>query len=90
VDTERANLIVSSEAPTLASLYDEPALQKKFPYLPTLKASLLNAKPRPKAVRYNDVTTAIQEAAYAALTGKMTTDQALASLQSKLGPLTQQ
>jgi multiple sugar transport system substrate-binding protein len=89
-DTERANLLASSEAPTLAALYDEPALQQKFPYLPTLKASLVNAKPRPQAVRYNDVTTAIQESVYAALTGKTTTDQALADLQSKLGPLTQQ
>ncbi|MEV0398695.1 ABC transporter substrate-binding protein [Actinoallomurus sp. NPDC050550] len=85
--TERANLIASSEAPTLASLYDDPELQKKFPYLPTLKASLQNAKPRPQAVRYNDVTTAIQEAAYSALTGKSTTDQALADLQTKLGQL---
>ena len=89
-NSERLNLLASSEAPTLASLYDEPALQKKLPYLPTLKASLLNAKPRPKAVRYNDVTTAIQEAVYSALTGKTSTDQALAGLQSKLGPLTQQ
>ncbi|MCO5969772.1 ABC transporter substrate-binding protein [Actinoallomurus soli] len=85
--TERANLIASSEAPTLASLYDDPELQKKFPYLPTLKASLLNAKPRPQVVRYNDVTTAIEEAAYSALTGKSTTDQALADLQNKLGQL---
>ncbi|MDN3355258.1 ABC transporter substrate-binding protein [Actinomadura sp. DC4] len=89
-NTERLNLIASSEAPTLASLYDEPALQQKFPYLPTLKASLLNAKARPQAVRYNDVTTAIQEAVYGALTGKTSTDQALADLQTKLGPLTQQ
>jgi multiple sugar transport system substrate-binding protein len=89
-NTERLNLIASSEAPTLASLYDEQALQQKFPYLPTLKASLLNAKPRPQAVRYNDVTTAIQESVYAALTGKSSTDQALADLESKLGPLTQQ
>ncbi|MEV5711732.1 ABC transporter substrate-binding protein [Actinoallomurus sp. NPDC052274] len=85
--TERANLINSSEAPTLASLYDDAELQKKFPYLSTLKASLLNAKPRPQAVRYGDVTAAIQEAAYAALTGKSTSDQALADLQNKLGQL---
>jgi multiple sugar transport system substrate-binding protein len=86
---ERANLIATSEAPTLTAMYDDAALKKKFPYLPTLKASLLNAKPRPKAVRYGDVTAAIQEAAYAALTGKMTSDQALADLQSKLGQLVQ-
>lgn len=89
-DQERANLLASSEAPTLAALYDEPALQQKFPYLPTLKASLLNAKPRPKTVRYGDVTAAIQEAAYAALTGTKSTDQALADLQAKLGTLVQQ
>ncbi len=88
-DQERANLLASSEAPTLAALYDEPALQQKFPYLPTLKASLANAVPRPQAVRYNDVTTAIQEDVYAALTGKMTSDQALADLQNKLGQLIQ-
>jgi multiple sugar transport system substrate-binding protein len=88
-NTERANLLASSEAPTLASLYGDPELQKKFPYLPVLKASLLNAKPRPKAVRYGDVTAAIQEDAYAALTGKMTSDQALADLQNKLGRLIQ-
>jgi multiple sugar transport system substrate-binding protein len=88
-DTERANLLASSEAPTLASLYEDPSLQKKFPYLQTLKASLLNAQPRPQAVRYGDVTAAIQEDAYNALTGKMTTDQALADLQSRLGKLIQ-
>jgi multiple sugar transport system substrate-binding protein len=88
-DRERANLLATSEAPTLASLYDDADLQKKFPYLPTLKASLLNAKPRPDAVRYGDVTAAIQEAAYSALTGKMTSDQALSGLQTKLGQLTQ-
>lgn len=89
-DQERANLLASSEAPTLAALYDEPALQQKFPYLPTLKASLLNAKPRPKTVRYGDVTAAVQEDAYAALTGTKSTDQALADLQAKLGALIQQ
>jgi multiple sugar transport system substrate-binding protein len=86
-NVERANLLATSEAPTLSAMYDDADLQKKFPYLPILKASLLNAKPRPKAVRYGDVTAAIQEDAYAALTGKMTTDQALSDLQSKLGQL---
>jgi multiple sugar transport system substrate-binding protein len=88
--SEKANLLATSEAPTLASLYSDPELVKKFPYLPTLKASLLNAKPRPKAVRYGDVTAAIQEEAYAAITGKKTSQQALSDLQAKLGQLIQQ
>jgi multiple sugar transport system substrate-binding protein len=89
-ESQRANLLASSEAPTRAALYDDAKLQEEFPYLPVLKASLLNAKPRPDAVRYGDVTTAIQEAAYAAITGTKTSDQALAELQTRLGQLTQQ
>lgn len=89
-EVEKGNLLATSEAPTLAALYDDPELQQKFPYLQILKTSVLNAKPRPQAVRYGDVTAAIQEDAYAALSGKMTSDQALADLQAKLGKLIQQ
>jgi multiple sugar transport system substrate-binding protein len=85
--TQRANLIATSQAPTIASLYDDPALVKQFPYLTALKASILNAKSRPLVVQYGDVTAAIQEAAYAAITGTKTTDQALTDLQTKLSTL---
>jgi multiple sugar transport system substrate-binding protein len=88
-EQQRANLLASSEAPTLAALYDEPELQAKYPYLTVLKASVLNAKPRPQAVRYGDVTAAIQEAAYAAISGAKPSDQVLAGLQTKLQQLTQ-
>ena len=53
-----------------------------------LKASILGAQPRPKVVRYGDATLAIQDAAYGALQGTMTTDQALQQLQDKLTQLT--
>lgn len=84
---QRSNLLATSQAPTLASLYDDAELIKQFPYLPTLKKSILSAKPRPQAVRYGDVTQAIQEAAYAALTGEKTSDVALKDLQAKLEEL---
>jgi multiple sugar transport system substrate-binding protein len=84
---ERSNLLATSQAPTRTSLYDDPELTKQFPYLPTLKASILAAKPRPKAVRYGDVTTAIQESAYAALTGAKDSATALKELQAKLQEL---
>ncbi|WP_433176184.1 ABC transporter substrate-binding protein [Actinoallomurus sp. CA-150999] len=70
-----------------AALYSDPALVKAQPYLPTLATSIQNAQPRPEAVRYGDVTAAIQEAAYAALRGQQSPEQALAGLQAKLGPL---
>ena len=89
-DAERSNLLATSQAPTLASLYDDADLVKQFPYLTTLKESILNAVPRPQAVKYGDVTSAIQEAAYAAMGGKTSTDDALKDLQSKLESLTSQ
>ncbi|GAA1700527.1 ABC transporter substrate-binding protein [Fodinicola feengrottensis] len=84
---ENNNLQATSEAPTWASLYDDPALVAKYPYLPVLKQSILKAKKRPAAVQYQDVSAAIQNAATDALTGAKTSDQALAELQTKLTQL---
>ncbi len=53
-----------------ADLYNDPALQKKFPYLPTLLTSIENAVPRPVTPFYPAVTKAIQDNAYAALKGQ--------------------
>ncbi|MDL4816140.1 ABC transporter substrate-binding protein [Actinomadura opuntiae] len=88
--SQRANLLATSQAPTLASLYDDPEMTKKFPYLPVLKQAISNAKPRPVAVKYGDVTAAIQAQVYDAVTGKKPADRALADLQTALGPLTAQ
>ena len=85
---QRANLEATSQAPTWAALYDDAELVGKFPYLPGLKASIENAKKRPAVVKYQEVSTAIQEAAYSAMNGSATPQEALASLQSKLEQLT--
>jgi len=84
---QKSNLSKTSLAPTWATLYDDPALQKQFPYLTTLKASILNAQPRPRVVKYGDVTAAIQAAAYDALNGNVAPDKALSDLQTKLQSL---
>lgn len=86
-ERQKANVEKTSQAPTWAALYDDPALQKQFPYLAPLKASIEKAKPRPSVVKYGDVTAAIQEAAYDALNGKKTPQAALSDLQTKLGSL---
>ncbi|MGW1545200.1 ABC transporter substrate-binding protein [Streptomyces sp. NPDC002309] len=74
----------ASLAPPYASLYDDPALTKQYPYLPILKASIERAAPRPRVVQYGDVTSSIQQAAYAALTGSKSSAQALKDLQADL------
>ena len=50
-DRQKKNLELASQAPTIASLYDDKALLEKYPYLPTLRDSINNAVPRPKVVR---------------------------------------
>lgn len=88
-ERQKANVEKTSQAPTWASLYDDPALNKQFPYLAPLKASIATAKSRPKVVKYGDVTTAIQEAAYGALKqpGGKDPKQTLTDLQTKLSSL---
>lgn len=86
-ERQKANVEKTSQAPTWAALYEDPALNKTFPYLAPLKASIETAKSRPKVVKYGDVTTSIQEAAYDALTNKKQPKQALTDLQTKLSSL---
>lgn len=74
----------SGIAPATASVYDDQALIAKYPYLPTLKKANESAIPRPIAVKYGDVTAAIQDAAYAAISGDKTPEQALKDLQTAL------
>jgi len=81
---------LSGEPPAWADLYQDPDMVKKFPYLPTLKEGLLQAKPRPVTPYYQEVTTAIQEEAYAALQGQKAPDQAVNDLTTKLNQIAAQ
>ncbi|MGH3354774.1 MAG: ABC transporter substrate-binding protein [Nocardioidaceae bacterium] len=83
-EQQRKQLSLNSLAPTIESIYDDPAMVKKFPFLPTLQESIATAEPRPKFVEYGDATAAIQEAAYGAISGDMSSDEALQQLQGQL------
>jgi multiple sugar transport system substrate-binding protein len=85
---EKLHLQKTSEAPVYASLYDDPELVKQFPYMPVLRDAVNAAQARPKIVKYGDATTAMQDAAYAAMTGTKTSDAALKELQTKLSSIT--
>lgn len=89
-ENARQNLLINSNAPVYTEMYSDEELVKKFPYLPILKQSIETAKPRPRVVKYGEVTSAIQEAAYSAISGATPVDAALSDLQSKLEKLTQQ
>ena len=66
----------ASFPPVLASIYDNEDLIKEHPYLPALKESLENAKPRPVSPFYPAISKAVQDNAYAALTSGKSVDDA--------------
>jgi multiple sugar transport system substrate-binding protein len=83
-ETGRYFATQGSLAPVLASLYDDPALIKKLPYLPTLKTSIENAVPRPVTPFYPAVTKAVQDNAYAAIKGDKSVQQSLTDMQAAI------
>ncbi|GIH12748.1 ABC transporter substrate-binding protein [Rugosimonospora africana] len=83
-ETQKTFAVKASLAPVISSLYDDPTLVKQLPYLPTLKASLNNAVPRPVTPFYPAVTEAIETNAYAAIKGDKTVDQSLKDMQAAI------
>jgi multiple sugar transport system substrate-binding protein len=83
-EIQKFQLEKASNAPIIASVYDDPALQAKFPYLKTLKESVLAAKSRPVTPFYPAVTAAIEENAYAAIKGEKSVDQAVKDMQAAI------
>ncbi|MDH6284979.1 ABC transporter substrate-binding protein [Prescottella agglutinans] len=79
-DENQMSFADASFPPVLKSVYDDPALQAKYPYLPALKTALENAKPRPVTPNYKQVSKAIQDNANSALTGAVTVDQAATNM----------
>ena len=85
-ESQRYQLKTQTLAPILGSLYEDSELLKDFPYLPILKKSLENAKSRPQAVYYGDVTAKIQDSIYPAIQqpGSRAAKDVIASLSSSL------
>lgn len=83
-ENQKFYAVQGSLAPVLANLYDDPALVKKLPYLPTLKTAIENAVPRPVTPFYPAVTQAIQENSYAALKREKPVEQALSDMQKSI------
>ncbi|MEU1404669.1 ABC transporter substrate-binding protein [Streptomyces sp. NPDC005728] len=70
--------------PVRAALYEDPALVRRFPYLPTLRAAVLTAAPRPKSPHYDQVSLVVQAVVRDALTGHETPAAAVRRLAREL------
>ena len=79
-ETQKFFIRQGSLAPVRAEVYHDPALVKKFPYLPVLLTSIQNAVPRPVSPYYPAVTKAVQDNAYAAIKGDKSVQAALKAM----------
>ncbi|MCU1557382.1 MAG: transporter substrate-binding protein [Microbacteriaceae bacterium] len=79
-ETQKFFATQGSLAPVVASVYTDPTLVSKLPYLPVLLESIKSAVPRPVSPFYPAVTTAVQDNAYAAIKGDVTVDKALTDM----------
>jgi multiple sugar transport system substrate-binding protein len=73
--------------PVRADLYQDPELVREFPYLPTLRASVLKAAPRPKSPRYDQVSMVVQAVVHDAMTGHSTPEAAVRRLARELADI---
>ncbi|MEW9532772.1 ABC transporter substrate-binding protein [Microbispora sp. NPDC049125] len=88
-EIQRLVLTEGSFPPVWAELYDDPALIKRFPYLPVLKESILSARPRPVTANYNQVSLVISSAVSGALTLTEPVEETVAELRQQLGEVIQ-
>lgn len=73
--------------PVRAALYEDPELVRAFPYLPTLRASVLAAAPRPKSPRYDQVSLVVQAVVHDAMAGRETPESAVRRLARELAAI---
>jgi len=83
-ETQKFFATQGSLAPAIGSLYTDPALTAKLPYLPVLLKSIQAAVPRPVTPFYPAVTVAIQDNSYQALKGSKTVDQAVKDMSAAI------
>jgi multiple sugar transport system substrate-binding protein len=82
--TEREVLVKGSLPPVWTSLYTDPALVNRFPYLRVLKKAILTARPRPQTPNYSQLSLTISSTIHLALETHQDAAQTIASLARKL------
>jgi multiple sugar transport system substrate-binding protein len=83
-EEQKTNMEKGSLAPVIESIYTDPALVEKYPYLPVLKESIANAVSRPVTPFYPAVTKAIQDNFYPAIQGQKSPEAAVKDMQAAM------
>jgi multiple sugar transport system substrate-binding protein len=82
--TARQLLVKQSYSPVYKSLYQDPALNKQFPFQPVIAQELPTAVTRPKTTNYIALSLVIQKNVYAALQGSKSSADALKDMAKQL------
>ncbi|SFF47358.1 carbohydrate ABC transporter substrate-binding protein, CUT1 family [Actinacidiphila alni] len=81
---QRKVLTLGSLPPVWVSLYHDPALIRRYPYLPVLERSVAGAAPRPKSPAYEQVSLAVAAVTSDVLRQQVPTSVALERLDQEL------
>jgi multiple sugar transport system substrate-binding protein len=76
-DNQRIKAVEKGELPTLLSMYDDPEVREKLPFIDVSRAALDNGVNRPISPYYNDMTNVINRAYNDVLGGRATPDEAV-------------
>jgi multiple sugar transport system substrate-binding protein len=76
-EAQKIEFMDFSVAPTLSSVYDDPDVKKKYAFAAELKESVSQAKARPVSPVYPQISEAIYNNVNAALSGKVSPEDAL-------------
>jgi multiple sugar transport system substrate-binding protein len=85
--SEQRVLTGAALPPVWTQLYSDPALTRRFPYLPVLKKAILSAQPRPETTSYTQLSLAISSAVHRALAQQVPVPQTLAGLSRELNQI---
>jgi multiple sugar transport system substrate-binding protein len=82
---QRARFLDGGYLPSRQAVFDDPEIQKKYPYAKAAQASFENLKPRPVTPFYPDISAnAIQPAFGQAMARQLTPDQAIKQMADKM------
>ena len=79
-DAQAEGFLVSSSPPANAAAYDDPKVQKKYPFASDLKAAVEQGQSRPVSPVYSQISEAIYTNVHDALQGKVSPKEAVTQM----------
>jgi multiple sugar transport system substrate-binding protein len=85
LEFQRARFLDGGFLPSRSAVFDDPEIQKKYPYAKSAQASFENLKPRPVTPYYPDISAnAVQPAFGQAMARQITPEQAIKQMGDKM------